>query len=280
MPYTPVADNAAAPLDTEYASSMGAEFRTLKTKLNLFFLSSDIVAAQNAIYSTKGLALVNGGPGGTDVLFGLSASSTRTAGNGSTFGGYFSAVQGNNTAADVGKTCQGIYVEAFTGSIASQVNTFCGASVNVIQRDPEGQDFVQGICVRFANRISALESGSVVGGLGSDKYNVNSTAFSIQSQRRSTATEKCGWSSGIKFEEYSLDADDTIPIPQAIDFRGISVKDCAANPVIFHLAEDTLNLVAPATNGGAVNMPTKVAGWIPVMVDGTVTMAIPLHTIV
>lgn len=278
MPYSPSADNAAAPLDAEYASSAAAEFRTLKTKLNLLFLSSNIVTAQNAIYSTKGFATGNIG-GGSDIFFGVLGAAQRTAGVGSTFGGYFSASQGDNVVSDAGKSCQGIYVEAFTGSVNSQCHTFCGANLNVVQRDPNGQDFVQALCLRFNDRTAAFDAGSVVGGLGANKFNNNASAISIQSQRRSTATEHCGWSRGVKFEPYSLDSDNTISVPVAIDFEGIATSDSSSDPVAFSFAPGSLDLTSPATNSGAVNMPTKVAGWIPVKVGGSVTLAIPLHSI-
>ncbi len=278
MPYIPNPDDATAPLITEYASTAAAEFRALKAKLNNFFLNTNISTSQNAIYTQMGVAAINTG-GSSDLLFGVLGNPTRTTGDGPTLGGFFSAVQGDNIITAGGQFVRGMLVEAYTGSVVSQCQQLIGQDIVSVQRDNNGQaDGIWGQRLRFQNRVSALDAGSVVGGLGADMYNTNAIASLISSQRRSTATEKCGWSKGIVFEDYALDEDSANPIPVGIDFSGLATHDSAAEPICMAVATGSLS-TAVATNGGAVVMPTVVSKWIPVMVDGVVTHAIPLFTI-
>lgn len=278
MAYTPNPDDAAAPLDTGYASSAALEFRTLKAKVNQLFLSSNINTAENAIYSTKGLALVNSGGTTSDQLFGVLGSASRTGGSGAVLGMYASATLGDTVTLASGAAHNGLLVEAFTGSTDSICGDggIVGARVITVQRNNVGQDAVIGLISRFQNRISSLDGGAVVGGAGDDLYNVNSKAISIQSQRRSTESEKCGWAKGIVFEDYSLDDDDnTAAHPCAIDFTGLDSYDSSRRPVPFEFGAGSLETVA-VTNSGSVVMPTVLLGVLRFNVDGAGTYGIPV----
>lgn len=271
MPYVPNADNENAPLDTEYASTAAAEFRTLKAKVNDLFKISDIDPADNTIYTKTGFGVINVG-GGAQQLPGFIAAVNRTAGNNVTFGGLF--------AADIGPSLTTGVVTAFVGrsstsTVDSQCGTLTGIQGKVTQRDPDGQTWVFGLRSSFANRFV---DGVAVPDIGADLHNHHSIAIQIDSQRRSSAGEKCGWSRGIRFEDYSLDEDDLLDYGVAIDFTGLGLSDAANGTVPFEL--NGVNVETGAfTNLGAVVMPTICAGWWRISVNGIRTWAIPIFSV-
>lgn len=278
MPYTPNPDDAAAPLDTAYASSAALEFRTLKAKVNQLFLSSAINSAENAINTTKSLNVDNTGGSTSDILLGLRGAASRTGGTGSLLGGYFTAVLGDTLTLASGAAVRGLLVEAYTGSTDSVSGTpgLNGAAIITIQQRHAGQAAAIGAIIKFQDRPSALDGGAVVAGLGDDKYNLNSSAIFIQSQRRSSATEKCGWSKGIIFDSYALDDDDnTVKHPCAIEFDGLASFDSARRPVPFNFNTASIEAVA-TTNGGATTPPTTLEGFIRITVAGLGTFGIPV----
>lgn len=279
MAYTPDSDDAAAPLATAFASSAALEFRTLKSKVNQLFLLSNINTSENAVYSTKGIATVNSGGSGSELRFGASLTVERSAGTGSVIGASISAALANSLTLGGTAAVQGLLVQAFTGVTDSLATALYGANVVVVQRTAAGQDSVTGIAVKFQNRLSSLDAGAVVGGIGDDLFNNNSAAVRIQSQARSTETEKCGWARGIVFEASSLDEDDaTGAEPIAIDFTGIATYDSSKLPVPFAFASGQKSAAA-ATNGGAVAMPTVLSGWIRINIGGSNGFAIPVCTL-
>lgn len=285
MSYTPDADDSAAPLNTEFASSAANEFRTLKAKINKLFLASSINDAQNSVRLLLAPVVINEGTngdgGGSDLLFGFLGDAVRTAGDGSTLGGYFTANVGDNVTAAGSSRSAGILVESYSGVTNSNLGQQTGADINVIQRNNAGQTFVYGVSVRFYDRPSALDGGPVEGGLGSDLYNHYSVGMIIQSQRRSSSGEKCGWSRGIRFEDYSLDEDDTIAIPQAIDFTGLHLTDATGvdgvKSVPFHFHDGDLrgDVVIPGTI-----VPGNITAWVPIMVSGVAKYALPMYQII
>lgn len=278
MPYTPNPDDADAPLSTEFVSSAAAEFRALKGKLNSLFLSSAIDTDQNCINSTKAFATDNTGGDGSELLQGIRGATSRTGGTGSVVAGYFSAVLADSVTQSSGAAVRGLLVEAFTGSTDSVCGTsgISGAAILVVQRNNAGQDAAIGALIKFQDRTSALDGGAVVGGIEDDKFNLNSMAVLIQSQRRSTEGEKCGWARGIVFDSYSLDEDDnTTAHPAAIDFEGLADYDSARMPVPFNFDADAIEAVA-TTNAGAVTPPTTLRGFLRVTVAGLGTFGIPV----
>lgn len=278
MAYTPDPDDAAAPLDTAFASSAASEFRTLKTKLNQLFLSSAVDTDENSINSTKAFVAANSGGSGSELWMGVRGSASRTGGTGSLVAGYFSAALGDSVTQSSGAATRGLLVEAFTGTTDSVCGTpgVSGATILVIQRNHSGQDAAIGCIIKFQDRTEALDAGAVVGGVGDDMYNLNSIALLIQSQRRSTEGEKCGWSSGIVFDNYCLDDDDdTTAHPTAIDFSGLASYDSARQPVPFNFNSAHIEAVA-TTNAGAVTPPTTLHGFLRITVAGAGTYGIPV----
>jgi hypothetical protein len=76
--------------------------------------------------------------------------------------------------------------------------------------------------VVFKDRPDTLFSGAVAGGLSNNQYNRYSRAIQISAQPRSVAGEYCGWSTGIKFFENSLD--ETVDGKAVgIDFSSIAI---------------------------------------------------------
>lgn len=289
MPYLPDPDDSAAPLNTEYAASAAQEFRTLKAKVNNFFLNSQANANENSNRTNKGLNIFN--IGGTDLAshFALTALASRTTGTAGVYAGFFSATLGPSLTVDVGGNVRGILVQANTSPVDSFCNILYGADIITLQACHQGQDFVIGQRIRFQDRDTSLDGGAVVGGIGDDKFNHFAVGLMFEAQARSTATEKCGWSRGIRFEDFSLDEDDSIGVPQAIDFTGISQTAAAGiaigaetvKSVAFHFNTDSLlSAVGLFTNAGAVVMPTVVEFVLPVMIDGIVVGGIPICSIV
>jgi len=281
MPYIPNSDNAAAPLDTEFASTAAAEFRALKLKVNGFFLAAGYNADENSNHTDKALALFNiNQDNGTNIVYSVLGLARRSGGTGTVVGGYFSASVGDNVELGAGVAAQGLLVEVNTSSVASIAPELCGGCFHLVNRNDTGQDRIFGVMVNFRNRDTAL--ADVAGGLGDDKYNLNAIALSVQSQRRSDTGEKCGWKIGLRFEDFSLDEDDAGPVPVAIDFTGISQTDATGDgnfvSVPFHFNTSTLS-EADGTSGGAIDPPTKIDSFIPVMVNGVAAYGIPLYAL-
>jgi hypothetical protein len=278
MPYTPNPDDAAAPLNTEFASSAALEFRTLKAKLNQLFLSSAINSSENSINSTKAFVVDNTGGSGSELWMGVRGAASRTGGTGSVLAGFFSAALADSVTQASGGAVRGTLVEAFTGSVDSVCGTpgLSGVTSVVVQRNHSGQDVTAGMIVKFQDRTDALDAGAVVGGIGDDLYNKNAIGLLFQSQARSTEGERCGWTRGIVFDSNAIDEDaNTISHPSAIDFNGLAAYDSVLMPVPFNLNASAIEVVA-TTNGGATTPPTTLLGFLRFTVAGVGTFGIPV----
>ena len=283
MAYIPNADNPDQPLDTEFAATAASEFRALKKKVNNFFKDSAYNPNENSNHTDRALAIFNLGQSNADnTLYSVLGLTSRAGGTGHVIGGYFSASVLPGVFLSASAACAGITVEASTSSQNSDVTRLIGGNFFATQRNHSGQDRVIGISTTFMNRSASLWNGSVDGGIGDNKYNINAIAFLIQAQIRSTANEHCGWKVGIRFEDFALDSDFNGNLPVAIDFTGLG--NCSTTPdpisgygcVPFHFNSNTLSIHA-CKNTGAIVAPTHVNGWIPVLVNGFDAYGIPLY---
>lgn len=282
MPYVPNSDDATNPLDSTPASTAAAEFRALKTKINKLFLNSSFDDVNNTVGILRGINAINvGAP--VDTLIGIVAAVNRSGGVNSVIAANASAVLANNVTLDVTAALVGLNVEAWTSevaSIASSVYGMSGIKTTVVQQNEDGQaGWVKGIESRFQDRSTAGDGNPVLAGLGSNNYNKLSTAFYVTSQRRSSAGERCGWSVGMRFEDYSLDADNDVDSPQAIDFTGLGLCASVREPSHFNFSGLVLQ-IANSTDAGTVTFdPTQCMGFIRVSVDGDAAFGIPLVSI-
>ena len=290
MAYIPNPDNGLAPLDTDFASTAAAEFRALKTKVNTLFLQSEFSVPANSNLTHNGIAVFNigGDPTNTQDLVGVLSLASRTIGSESTIGFYASVSISDNITTDEsqGGMVYGALLEANTSVVNSIANELHGCCIFTVNRNNNGQNVIAGLCVNFANRDASLgdTGSSVIGGIGNNRYNHQAVGLILRSQERSSAGEHCGWRDGIRFENYSLDADDEQPTPCGIDFTGISVTHAEGDAngfkcVPFHFNTDTLD-DRPGTGEGTIPPPAMIDGWLPVMIDGIVTHGIPLYAIV
>lgn len=277
MAYVPDPDDASNPIDTIFISTAAAEFRALKAKVNQNFMKSSINVEENAIYSTKGYAAQNSGGVASETMFGMRGTISRTGGSGNALGGFFSGLLANGVTQLGGAGVGGILAQAFTEPLAVVgTSGIISGTFVVVQQNHAGQPAMAGTLIKFQDRELINDANPVIGGLGDNKYNAGSMAIYIQSQRRSSAGEKCGWSRGIVFEQYSLDDDfDTAQHPCAIDFSGLAGFDSAKMPVPFNFNSATLETVA-TTNSGAVVPPTSLQGFIRITIADLGIFGIPV----
>lgn len=143
--------------------------------------------------------------GNPSLMYGWVAALTRTSDAKQVVPGYFVGEASGGTG-----TIWGIATEAWTGTRSAVATSSCvlvGAEFSCVSQYSNQSDAVIGVDVVFKNRPDALLTGAVRGGLGSNRYNLNSYAYWITSQPRSTAGEYCGWTRGIMFDTNSLDRD-------------------------------------------------------------------------
>jgi len=273
MPYVPNADDAAAPLDNELVSTAALEFRTLKTKLNNNFLSSDYFpTAKTQKFTTMPWYEILAVP--DSQIYGFTLNVQRTGGTTSFSGMFVASRMADNMNIP---TLWGAAIEASNGITNSVLGiAMIGAEIACFQRNNVGAPQTIGIDVVFGNRSQAAAGGAVEGGLGANLYNKNASGIRISSQPRSTTGECCGWSRGIKFENGCLDRDNFgTPNPFAIDFVGLGVYNALAFPVCFNFPASHLEAV-PSTNTGTIAPPTQYEGMIRIGKAGNITFAIPV----
>lgn len=143
--------------------------------------------------------------GNPSIMYGWVAALTRTSGAKWVVPGFFVGEASGGTG-----TIWGIATEAWTGTrsaVATSSSVLVGAEFSCVSQYSNQSDAVIGVDVVFKNRPDSLLTGAVRGGLGSNRYNLNSYAYWITSQPRSTAGEYCGWTRGIMFDTNSLDRD-------------------------------------------------------------------------
>lgn len=143
--------------------------------------------------------------GNPSIMYGWVAALTRTSGAKWVVPGFFVGEASGGTG-----SIWGIATEAWTGTrsaVATSSSVLVGAEFSCVSQYSNQSDAVIGVDVVFKNRPDALLTGAVRGGLGSNRYNLNSYAYWITSQPRSTAGEYCGWTRGIMFDTNSLDRD-------------------------------------------------------------------------
>lgn len=102
----------------------------------------------------------------------------------------------------------GSSVESWTGdqtTTPTGAHELTGHEAAIVSQWDNNDQPLQGYRATFWNRPSADSDKPVKMGKGANKYNLNSSAFSVWSAGRSSAGEYSGWSRGLYFHQWSLD---------------------------------------------------------------------------
>jgi len=91
----------------------------------------------------------------------------------------------------------------------------------------------------FKNRPDG-QANVTHGTSGTNKFNINSEVFRIESQARSSSGEYCGWNTGIRFIANALDRSSTEAYTRLIDFRLCTIDNNGSNPWMFTWQDPSL----------------------------------------
>jgi hypothetical protein len=216
-------DDSLLPLDNSLGSpaSEGAgELRALKAKLNNLFLSTGVSASFAGLIDTnnKGIHAIITEASATDLYssrFKLSRTANAVAKN--TYGVYAESELANNVSVTTGS------INAFAA--VTKIGTACVVgsvySLNSIiyQQSHIFNGTLTSLYLVFANRLTS--GVAAPSGLGSNQYNKNAVAITIDSFPRSSSGEYCGWKNGIVFTASSMDRDN-VGLGYGIDFSAIT----------------------------------------------------------
>lgn len=133
----------------------------------------------------------------TNIIYGLSVDVKRTSGSQDLIGGRVMATIGTTL------TAKAIGLQAEAWGEVDTTSELRGLVATVGTHESNNTSLKAGVTALFSNR--AAVDGLPVEGLGANKYNLNSTAYRVESQPRSTAGENCGWNKGLVFAAGSLD---------------------------------------------------------------------------
>lgn len=187
-------------------------------------LAQDLVRVNKGFYSAYDTSV-------SDLAYGFAANVVRSSGTYVTVGSQCSAIANGTAATMFGANFNALGLAGHTGALI-------GLEIDVGAFTPESTAAKLGLYLLFANRASTnpgqynyvLPSGTYTNtgqGLGSNYYNKQSIAIQIESGSRSATGEFCGWTRGIRFGEYALDAEkdaaypSTTAYPIGIDFSSI-----------------------------------------------------------
>lgn len=134
------------------------------------------------------------------IMYGFAANVVRTGGFQYTVAAQLNAYAEDNA---VSGATFGAVTQAWNKPTAA--TDLVGSEFSIINETPSTISAKVGSNIVFKNRADGVPT--VVSGLLTNAYNTNSMALYISSQVRSLAGERCGWRFGIRFDEYSLDAD-------------------------------------------------------------------------
>ena len=129
--------------------------------------------------------------------YGYLATVRRTAGAGATVGGKAVA----RTDGTLPNPATGIVGEAWAGKDATA--PLVGVAGLVYNEASNNTTRKVGHSSVFRNRPDG--ASSTVGGLGTNRYNTNTQAYTVEAQPRSSDAEYCGWNRGIVFVAGGLD---------------------------------------------------------------------------
>lgn len=162
--------------------------------------------------------------------------------------------------------------EAWTGDQAAAGTgsvKLVGLGSTVISQYSVNASELIGLDLTYSNR--PVDKAAPFGGLGSNKYNLNSKAINVQSLARSANNEYCGWNRGVYFSSGSLDSS-TSGKAIAVDMSALSYSnvDCIKFP-------DGTILNSATAGGGAVCFRGTVSTYSRVFSD--VPLTIPLSAV-
>jgi hypothetical protein len=268
------ADNVALPVDNALsspASEGAAEFRALKTKINQLFLNTGVAATFPGLIDTnnKGInAAIS--DGSNIILYSSKFKVTRTASQPKdTLGCQSESV----IAASV--LVPANIVTAFTAITTINTGATHGGAYSlnslIQQQNHAGSGFCIGFYAVFADRTSV--GIAAPGGLGNNKYNLNSIAIMLDSLGRSSAGEYCGWKTGIKFQPSSMDRDfngggyciDMSGLVRAITADPRTTYQCKGGirlgnmlSVVYDDNEDVMSYFDPANNSWTLRYQNSI----------------------
>lgn len=216
MPLAPDPDDSTKPTDNSAANhpvSFGAaEFRALKDKVNQLFLLTGVDAPSGPdptekLVTTNGVGIltnVQHNPvDAATILYGFATVVDRTGKDNHTVAVMATAIASNNNVLTGDRGTFGIVTQAIcqNGSLSNLI----GGELAVANLNGnKGSEALWGLNLVFKDRGDG--DLTPAGGLSANRYNLNSVAIQIDSQQRGTAGEFCGWSQGIVFSEWSMDA--------------------------------------------------------------------------
>jgi hypothetical protein len=161
-----------------------------------------------------------------EVEYGYLATVSRISGVGATIGGKFEAA----TEGTLSNPSIGITSGASSGRDASSPLTGAESFVN----NGASNNTAKKIGHRSVFRNRPEGTSSTVGGLGTNRYNSDSHAYSIEAQQRSSSAEYCGWNRGLNFAAGGLDQSTTSKAV-GIDFSDVADAEIARIEAAFRL---------------------------------------------
>lgn len=153
-------------------------------------------AAQDLINLDKGI-YVNYSSTVAGIIYGFACNVRRAAGSQFVVGAQINAYANRGVTGGVFGLATTAWAEAGSNSDVT------GYEPNIVCTDPDTQKVKWGIYNVFKNRKDGATAAAA--GLGSNRYNLYSSAFVVESQARSSVGEYCGWSVGLDFHDQWCD---------------------------------------------------------------------------
>lgn len=161
------------------------------------YMGQDLLRVDKGLYS-----LYYSGNGG--IIYGFACNVHRASGTN------FVVAAQLNAWAESGVTCPVFGLAPTVLCLPGSSNcTLVGIETDIVNMDDANTAVKIGIQSVFKNRFDGV--GTVVNGVGSNLYNWNAIAYSVDSAPRSAAGEFCGWTVGLQFLDGWCDTDN----PQA-----------------------------------------------------------------
>lgn len=224
MPAVVDPDDQTKPTDADailYPASSGAgEFRALKNKVNALFKAISVNADGEFLLTTNNTGIyskVTANPSNNAaILYGFASNVVRTGKDNHTVGGQFSAYAGPGIVLAAGQIF-GVVSQAISDPTTPAVLVGAEFAVCNLYHNT-GTQALWGCNIVFKDRGDG--AATPVGGLGANRYNVNSKAIVLSAQPRGTAGEFCGWNTGIFFDATAMDSS-ALGLGHAIDTASI-----------------------------------------------------------